>query len=62
MKRFKKTLHPKLKKKAKFTVTTSKITGITSITFPTNEELRLEFPELIMHTGGAEVTYSGWSL
>lgn len=52
MKRFKKTLHPKRKKKDRFTVTASKITGITSITFPTNEELRREFPELIMYSGG----------
>ena len=55
MKRFKKTLHPKLKKKAK------SISGVSKVAFPTNEELRKEFPELIMWTGGAEViTYSGW--
>lgn len=55
MKRFKKTLRPKLKKKAKSVV------GISTIAFPTNEELRRDFPELITWTGGTEViTYSGW--
>ena len=47
MKRFKKTLHPKLKKKAK------SVSGISTVAFPTNEELRREFPELIAWTGGA---------
>lgn len=43
-----KKMYPKRKRKIK-----KMVTGIATISFLTNEELRKEFPELIAYTGGS---------